>query len=97
MVITGEKRSSDMIDLEQVLTFSSEKTGHRSSSVLVIGRVLATRTRRMDSDGEEHLKSCLFPRELGNAMSFPQCNVPSTSSCSCSHYINGTRQSRWWA
>ena len=96
MVITGEKRSSDMVDLEQALTFSSEKTGHRFSA-LVIGRVHATRTRRMDSDGEKHLNGCLFPRKLGNAMSFPQCNMPSTSSCSCSHYINGTRQSRWRA
>ena len=61
MVITGEKRPSDMVDLEQVLTFSSGKTGHRSAAALVIGRVPATRTCRMGSDGEKHLKSCLFP------------------------------------
>ena len=68
-MITGEKRSSDMVDLERVLTFSSEKTGHRSASVLVIGRVLATRTRRMDSDGEKHLNSCFKGAKKCNVFS----------------------------
>ena len=86
MVITGKKRSSDMVDLEQVLNFSSEKPLHHLASVLVIGKVHVTRTRLMDSDGEKHLNGCLFPRELEDAMPFPQYNMPSTSSCSCSHY-----------
>ena len=81
MVITGEKRFSDMVDLEQVLTFPTEKTGHRFPA-LVIGRVHATRTRRMGSDGEKHLNGCLFPRKLGNAI----CLFPNTK-CLLLHHV----------
>ena len=104
MAITArsEKRSSDIVDLVQVLIrFMSEKD--RSASALLIGRVHAIRRRRWmfgkvssshapsanrrlfgssfsaDCHIVCHLLSS-FPRDLANARSFSQNNIPFAAS-----------------